>query len=344
MEGNYKKWINRINSKQDVLTEDNVGQFMDLELPTKLTPTSGDTVLARDILTNKAVEIPIESLGGGGSGLALGETSSTAYRGDRGKIAYDHSQATGNPHNTTKSNIGLGNVPNLDTTNAVNNSHTHSNKSILDLITEPFTTSLKSLYDGAVTSINNLLLTGQRLITSGEITKLSNTSGTNTGDETTSSIQTKRPLKTIEGQSLEGSGNIDLTKNDIGLGNVDNTSDLNKPISTATQTALDLKENVANKATDLSSPDNTKYPTTLAVANETKKATITVELISQLTTNFYAPNALRINSTALISGSGTLTLKVNDVAYTLTDLIPQGAKITAETTSSSVYNLISIYE
>lgn len=26
------------------------------------------------------------------SSLALGETSSTAYRGDRGKIAYDHSQ------------------------------------------------------------------------------------------------------------------------------------------------------------------------------------------------------------------------------------------------------------
>ena len=278
------------------------------------------------------------------SSLALGETSSTAYRGDRGKIAYDHSQTIGNPHGTTKNDIGLGNVPNLDTTNAVNNSHTHSNKSILDLITEPFTTSLKSLYDGVVTSINNLLLTGQRLITSGEITKLSNTSGTNTGDETTSSIQTKRPLKTIEGKSLEGSGNIDLTKNDIGLSNVDNTSDLNKPISTATQTALDLKEKVANKATDLSSPDNTKYPTTLAVANENKKATITVELISQLTTNFYAPNALRINSTALISGSGTITLKVNDVAYTLGNLIPQGAKITAETTSQSVYNLISIYE
>ena len=166
------------------------------------------------------------------SSLALGETSSTAYRGDRGKIAYDHSQTTGNPHGTTKNDIGLGNVPNLDTTNAVNNSHTHSNKSILDLITEPFTTSLKSLYDGVVTSINNLLLTGQRLITSGEITKLSNTSGTNTGDETTSSIQTKRPLKTIEGQSLEGSGNIDLTKNDIGLGNVDNTSDVEKNTAT----------------------------------------------------------------------------------------------------------------
>ena len=44
--------------------------------------------------------------------LALGETSSTAYRGDRGKIAYDHSQTTGNPHGTTKGDVGLGNVDN----------------------------------------------------------------------------------------------------------------------------------------------------------------------------------------------------------------------------------------
>lgn len=39
------------------------------------------------------------------AGLALGETSSTAYRGDRGKTAYDHSQASGNPHGTTVADI-----------------------------------------------------------------------------------------------------------------------------------------------------------------------------------------------------------------------------------------------
>lgn len=38
--------------------------------------------------------------------LALGETSVTAYRGDRGKTAYDHSQATGNPHGTTFDQLG----------------------------------------------------------------------------------------------------------------------------------------------------------------------------------------------------------------------------------------------
>lgn len=40
--------------------------------------------------------------------LALGETSSTAYRGDRGKIAYDHSQITnGNPHGTDLADLGV---------------------------------------------------------------------------------------------------------------------------------------------------------------------------------------------------------------------------------------------
>ena len=46
-------------------------------------------------------------------GVQLGETSNSAYRGDRGKDAYDHSQLTsGNPHNVTASDVGLGNVDN----------------------------------------------------------------------------------------------------------------------------------------------------------------------------------------------------------------------------------------
>lgn len=35
----------------------------------------------------------------------LGETELTAYRGDRGKIAYDHSQEEGNPHGLTTADI-----------------------------------------------------------------------------------------------------------------------------------------------------------------------------------------------------------------------------------------------
>jgi hypothetical protein len=48
------------------------------------------------------------------------------------------------------------------------------------------------------------------------------------------------------------------TKNDVGLGNVDNTSDLNKPISTATQTALDLKvDKIAGKGLSANDFTNT---------------------------------------------------------------------------------------
>ena len=39
------------------------------------------------------------------SGLALGDTETTAYRGDHGKYAYDHSLETGNPHGTTAEEI-----------------------------------------------------------------------------------------------------------------------------------------------------------------------------------------------------------------------------------------------
>ena len=49
-------------------------------------------------------EAAYEAMGEGQ--LVLGETSSTAYRGDRGKTAYDHSQTTGNPHSTTASDVG----------------------------------------------------------------------------------------------------------------------------------------------------------------------------------------------------------------------------------------------
>ena len=38
--------------------------------------------------------------------LALGETSATAYPGNQGKTAYNHSQATGNPHGTTAAQVG----------------------------------------------------------------------------------------------------------------------------------------------------------------------------------------------------------------------------------------------
>lgn len=44
--------------------------------------------------------------------IALGETSSTAYRGDRGAVAYAHVSDTSNPHHVTKAQLGLDRVNN----------------------------------------------------------------------------------------------------------------------------------------------------------------------------------------------------------------------------------------
>lgn len=51
-------------------------------------------------------------------------------------------------------------------------------------------------------------------------------------------------------------GEVVLAKADVGLGNVDNTSDASKPVSTATQTALDLKANVVDVGSKVILIDN----------------------------------------------------------------------------------------
>ena len=56
-------------------------------------------------------------------------------------------------------------------------------------------------------------------------------------------------------------------KTNLGLQNVDNTRDSDKPVSTATQTALNLKEDLANKSIDVTvdGASNVKYPSVKAV-------------------------------------------------------------------------------
>ena len=119
--------------------------------------------------------------------------------------------------------------------------------------------------------------TDKRYVTDAQLVVVGNTSGTNTGDNATNSqysgLATSKQdalvsgtnIKTINSTSLLGSGNVaveptitattsadyyrgdktfaTLNKAAVGLGNVDNTSDANKPVSTAQQTALDAKTN-----------------------------------------------------------------------------------------------------
>jgi hypothetical protein len=67
-----------------------------------------------------------------------------------------------------------------------------------------------------------------------------------------------------------------IDKASIGLSNVDNTSDMAKPISTITHMALDSKENIINKSINISLDANsdTKYPTVKAVKSYVDSATV----------------------------------------------------------------------
>lgn len=119
--------------------------YSDSAHTTEITPETGKIYV--DISTDKTYRWSGTAYAQIKGDLALGETSTTAYRGDRGKTAYDHSQSTHartdatavassstngnikingtettvythpgsgtNPHGTTKSDVGLGNVGNF---------------------------------------------------------------------------------------------------------------------------------------------------------------------------------------------------------------------------------------
>lgn len=78
--------------------------------------------------------------------------------------------------------------------------------------------------------------TGKSLMTADEHTKLD-------GIETGAQVNAVTGVKG-NAENNYRTGEINISPANIGLGNVDNTSDANKPISTATQTALDGKQNV----------------------------------------------------------------------------------------------------
>lgn len=102
------------------------------------------------------------------------------------------------------------------------------------------------------------------------------------------------------------------TKTDVGLGNVDNTSDANKPVSTATQTALDLKAPLASPALT----GTPTAPTAAAGTNTTQLAT-TAGIVAERT-------ATRTLTGATISGSSNTLSNIPDSALSANVLLGNG--------------------
>ena len=198
-----------------------------------------------------------------------------------------HTGNVSNPHSVTKSQVGLGNVPNVAT-----NDQTPT-------------------YSDATTLAT--LASGEKLsVAFGKI---------------------KLAITNLINHIANKSNPHNVTKSQVGLGNVDNTSDANKPISTAMQTALDGKASsshthsaaTTSAAGFMSASDKSKLDGITASADSvsfsrsltsgTKVGTIT---INGTGTDLYAPTN---TDTHYVSGTvvGSSTSATSNTTSSLTN-------------------------
>lgn len=148
--------------------------------------------------------------------LALGETSSTAYSGDKGKATTDK----------------LNRIPDKLITDTVN-----VNQSTTEAVLNFTTYRQEAQQIGRNTLTITSATTSQAgLMSSSDKTKLDGLKDQAGITSDINAVQTN-----LETHINNKSNPHEVTKDQVGLGNVDNTSDANKPISNATQTALNGK-------------------------------------------------------------------------------------------------------
>ncbi|CAB4211847.1 Fibronectin type III [uncultured Caudovirales phage] len=116
---------------------------------------------------------------------------------------------------------------------------------------------------------------------------------------------------TVTAPAFAGSGAAltGITKTQVGLANVDNTSDANKPVSTAQQSALDLKAPLANPTFTGTVSGITKTHVGLANADNTSDANKPVSTAQQTALNLKANSA---NPTF----TGTVTMPSTGITMT----------------------------
>lgn len=153
--------------------------------------------------------------------LALGETSSTAYPGDKGKATTDK----------------LNRIPDKLITDTVN-----VNQSTTEAVLNFTTYRQEAQQVGRNTlTITSATISQAGLMSSSDKTKLDGLKDQAGITSDIDAVQTN-----LETHINNKSNPHEVTKDQVGLGNVDNTSDANKPISTATQNALNSKFNASD--------------------------------------------------------------------------------------------------
>ena len=177
------------------------------------------------------------------SSLALGETSSTAYPGDKGKATTDklneHVANTENPHQVTKEQVGLANV---DNTSDMDKPVSTATQAAIDKVKEDLE---QSIGEGSGTLTSHIANKSNPHEVTKEQVGLGNVDNTADKDKPVSTAQSEaisaakaEVTKSINDHIADVRNPHQVTKEQVGLGNVDNTSDLNKPVSNATREAL----------------------------------------------------------------------------------------------------------
>lgn len=185
--------------------------------------------------------------------ISLGETSSTAYRGDHGLWSYNHSYRVDNPHGVTASQVGLGNVNNTsDANKPISNDAQAALNSKQNISEKGQSNGYAPLDASGLIPLQHLNVSG--LSFKGAWNALTNTPALlngigNVGDFYKVGVPGTYNFGNGEFTFVEGDwvifaagvwqrlgsteivsavngkiGMVNITKSDIGLGNVDNTS------------------------------------------------------------------------------------------------------------------------
>jgi hypothetical protein len=159
------------------------------------------------------------------------------------------------------------------------------------------------------------------------------------------------PVQTVNGYT----GSVNLAKSDLGLGNVDNTTDASKPISNAAQEALDLKSNAAEVnaalATKMSTADavaalnlkanaadvNAGLATKLNTADATAALNLksnTADVAASLNLKLDAIKVGIANGTASLDASGKIpTNQIPAISFSSVNVLGSQAEMLALTTA-----------
>lgn len=243
--------------------------------------------------------------------LALGETSSTAYAGDKGKYLKDVSDSL-------PSDI-ITNLKFLSSTNYVN------------IMGDKKTKGEDGIYvdaSQAIVSIGAASSTFAGVMTTDDKVKLD---GLKTQEGITSDINAVQSNLTTHITNKQNPHSV--TKAQVGLGSVDNTSDADKPVSTAVQAELDKKTNSAITDIDFanSTADNAIMTVDLANGITTSEKNITLPRASSTSAGIItSQESIKLNK-ILTNGDGTKFLADNGTYITVeTEVNTEAVKTTNE--------------